>query len=98
MIAVVERHGAVIFSVRVQPRSSRDAIAGEWQGALKIRLTAPPLDDRANEALRALLAKHLNIPGGAVRILSGRRSRTKRVEVQRVTAQHIRALVEAPSR
>lgn len=51
MIRVATRDGAVIFQVRVQPRSSRNAMAGEFQGALKIRLTAPPVDDRANEAL-----------------------------------------------
>ena len=93
MIQVSEREGVVTLSVRVQPRASRDAISGEWQGALKIRLTAPPVDDRANDALRRLLADHLEIPLAAVRILSGERSRTKRVEVRGVTAECIRKLV-----
>ena len=85
-------HG-VIFRVRVQPRSSRDAVGGEWEGALKVRLTAPPVDSRANEALCRLLAKYLKVPAGAVRLLSGERSRTKRVEVDGVTAETVRALV-----
>jgi len=88
-----EHRSGIIFVVRVQPRASRDAIGGEWQGALKIRLTAPPVDDHANDALRRLLAEHLEIPLAAVRILSGERSRTKRVEVRGVTAECIRKLV-----
>ena len=91
---VREKDGAVSFAVRVQPKASRDEIAGEWQGALKIRLTAPPVDDRANEALRRLLAARLKVPLSAVRIASGERSRTKRVEIQGVTATQILALLE----
>jgi uncharacterized protein len=93
-VQVTEKDGAVSFAVRVQPRASRDEIAGEWQGALKIRLTAPPVDDRANEALRRLLAARLKVPLSAVRIASGERSRTKRVEIQGVTATQILALLE----
>lgn len=92
MIEVSESGRAVIFSVRVQPRASRNAIGGEWQGALRVRLTAPPVDDRANEALRRLLADYLEIPVAAVKILSGERSRTKRVEVRGVTANRISEL------
>ena len=84
------------FAVRVQARSHRDAIEGEWQGALKVRLTAPPVDDRANAALCRLLAARLNIPASAVRIIAGERSRTKRVEVRGVTAAQVRELIEAP--
>ena len=73
--------------MRVQPRASRNAIEGTWQGALRVRLTAPPVDDRANEALRRLLAESLKIPVTAVRIISGEHSRTKRVEVRGVSAE-----------
>jgi uncharacterized protein (TIGR00251 family) len=89
MIEVTKLNGAVVFSVRVQPRASRNAIEGEWQDALKIRLTAPPVDDKANAALCAFLAEQLNIPRSAVRILAGERSRNKRVEVRGVTAEQI---------
>ena len=89
---IVEKDGVVSFVVRVQPRASRDEIAGEWQEGLKIRLTAPPVDDRANEALRRLLAASLKVPLSAVRIASGERSRSKRVEVRGVTAGAVRAL------
>jgi uncharacterized protein (TIGR00251 family) len=89
---ITAKDGAVSFAVRVQPRASRDEIVGEYQHALKIRLTAPPVDDRANEALCKLLASRLNVPLAAVRIASGDRSRSKRVEVRGVTAAMIRAL------
>ncbi len=89
---IVEKDGVVSFAVRVQPRASRDEIAGEWQEGLKIRLTAPPVDDRANEALRRLLAASLKVPLSAVRIASGERRRSKRVEVRGVTAGAVRAL------
>jgi uncharacterized protein len=84
-----------IFSVRVQPRASKDEIAGEMDGALKVRLRAPALEDRANEALVAFLAGLLNRSRAAVRILSGTHGRTKRIEVQGVTENEIRALLIA---
>lgn len=93
MIAVTQRGDSVVFEVRVQPRSSREEIAGEFQGALKIRITAPPFDNRANEALRDFLAKCLNVPRTAVRILSGGKSRTKRVEVQGIAAGQVTTLI-----
>jgi uncharacterized protein len=91
-VQITERDGTVSFAVRVQPRASSDEIVGEHQDGLKIRLTAPPVDDRANQALRKLLAMRLKVPLAAVRIASGERSRTKRVEIFGVTAAMIRAL------
>jgi hypothetical protein len=92
-VLITEMIGTVIFKVRVQPRASRDQIVGEYQDGLKIRLTAPPLDDRANEALRKLLATRLKVPLTAVRIASGERSRNKRVEIHGVTSAMIRGLL-----
>ncbi|MGH9795735.1 MAG: DUF167 domain-containing protein [Candidatus Acidiferrales bacterium] len=92
MIEPVQKGDAVVFAVRVQPRASRDEIVGEWAGAsgepsaLKVRLTAPPIDDRANVALCRLLADALGVAVSAVRIVSGERSRMKRVEVSGVRA------------
>ena len=89
---ITEKDGVLSFAIRVQPRASRDEIGGVWQGGLKIRLTAPPVDDRANDALRRLLTARLKVPLSAVRITAGERSRTKRVEVRGVTAGAVRAL------
>jgi len=93
MLEMQEKDGAVIVGVRVQPRASRDEIAGEWEGALRVRLQAPPVDDRANEALIEFLARILKISRSAVRILSGERSRTKRVELSGVMPQQVVALL-----
>jgi len=92
VIEITECEGAVVFAVRVTPRASRNAIEGEYQGALKVRLTAPPVEDRANEALRRLLAERLNVPVSAVRIVAGDKSRTKRVMVADATRAQILAL------
>jgi len=95
VIEISERDGSIIFAVRVTPRASRDAIEGEYQGALKIRLTAPPVEDRANDALRRLLAARLNVPVSAVRIVGGEKSRNKRVAVAGVTRAQVISLAEA---
>ncbi|PYT91792.1 MAG: hypothetical protein DMG36_17025 [Acidobacteria bacterium] len=93
MLEIQERDGAAIFAVRVQPRASKDEIAGEMGGALKVRLQAPAVEDRANEALVEFLAQLLKTPKTAVRILSGDRSRMKRIEIRGVTQQRIQALL-----
>ena len=84
--------GAVTFAVRIQPRASKDEIIGEIAGALKIRLQAPAVEGRANEALIEFLAQLLKTSKGAVRILSGERSRIKRLEIRGVTRQQIERL------
>jgi uncharacterized protein (TIGR00251 family) len=84
--------GSVSFAVRVQPRASKNEVAGVMDGALKIRLQAPAVEDRANQALCAFLAELLKRPKSAVRLLAGERGRTKRVEIVGVTTQEIEAL------
>ena len=93
MLEIQEREGATILSVRVQPRASKDELDGEMNGALKIRLQAPAVENRANDALIDFLAQLLKTPKSAVRILSGDRSRIKRIEIRGVTAQQIHALL-----
>lgn len=69
------------LTVRLTPRASREEIAGEREGAILVRVTAPPVEGAANAALLRLLAKTLSVPKGAVAIVSGEGSRTKVVEV-----------------
>jgi uncharacterized protein len=95
VIEVAERDGTVTFAVRLTPRASREAIEGEYQGALKVRVTAPPLEDRANDALRRLLAGNLNVPVTAVRIVGGEKSRNKRVSIAGVTRERVIALSQS---
>ena len=94
MLDLRTRDGAVILAVRVQPRSTRNEIAGIMEGALKISLQAPAVEDRANFALCELLAGLLKTSKSAVRILSGERSRSKRVEIRGVTEAQILALLK----
>jgi uncharacterized protein len=93
MLELQTREGAVIFPVRVQPRASKDEIAGVMGGALKVRLRAPAVEGRANEAPCEFVAELLKTPKAAVRILSGHHSRSKRVEVRGVTELQVLALV-----
>ncbi len=69
------------IEVRLQPRAPSDEIAGWRGGRLVIRVTAPPVDDRANAALCKLIAKRAGVPRSAVRVVVGLRSRDKVVEV-----------------
>lgn len=93
-LSVDPARGTVTFSVRVQPRASRDEIAGVIDGAMKIRLCAPAVENRANEALVEFLASVLKTSKSAVRIRSGEQSRTKRVEIVGVTRQQIESLLQ----
>jgi len=93
MLNIHERDGALVVAVRVQPRAGRDEVVGEMDGALKVRLQAPAVEDRANDALCEYLAALLKTPKSAVRILSGDRSRTKRIEIRGVTKLQVLALL-----
>lgn len=85
--------GTISFTVRVQPRASRDEIAGVIEGTLKVRLTAPAVENRANVALMEYLAQLLKTPKSAVRILAGARSRIKTIEIRGVTKTQVLALL-----
>lgn len=89
-----QRGGAVRIPVRAQPRASRSELAGEYDGAIKIRLAAPPVEGEANAELVRFLAKVLGVPRSAVRVVSGETGRNKWVEVEGVEPDAvIRALV-----
>jgi uncharacterized protein len=75
------RDGHVIVDVHLQPRSGRTAVVGRHGAALKLRVAAPPADGRANEAACSLLAKTLGVKPGAVSLVSGATSRSKRFRV-----------------
>jgi uncharacterized protein (TIGR00251 family) len=93
LLDLVSRDGVVLFQARVQPRASKDEIAGVMDGMLKVRVRAPALEDRANVALCEYLARLLKTPKSAVRILAGSRSRIKRIEIRGVTPQQVIGLL-----
>lgn len=89
---IEEAGGTVRFGVLVAPRASREAVLGVHDGALKIALTAPPVDGAANDALIAFLARALGVPKRALRITAGQTSRRKKVEVEGIATAAVRAL------
>ena len=77
----------VLLRLRVQPRASREEVAGVTADAIRLRLTAPPVDGAANEALIRFLAAKLNVPRSALELVSGRTGRTKVVAVAGVSVE-----------
>ncbi len=84
-----QRGDAVRIPVRAQPRASRSELAGEYDGALKVRLAAPPVEGAANEELVRFLARLLGVPKSAVRVVSGDTGRNKMVEVDGVAVDDV---------
>jgi uncharacterized protein len=90
---VSERDGACRFPVYLQPRASRDELAGLHEGALRIRLTSPALRNRANRHLIDFLASLLRVAKSRVSLASGERSRTKTVVVSGLSEARLLDLV-----
>ena len=88
------RGTTVRFRVRLQPRASRNEIAGTLDGVLRVRLHAPPVDGAANEALVAFLAERLAVPRRGIRIVTGATSRTKMIEVEGVSSSAVERLAD----
>lgn len=87
------RHNAdLTFAVHVVPRASRTEIIGEHNGALKVRLAAPPVEGAANEELIRILAKVLDLPQNAVSIVSGINSRRKVVRARGARVEQLERL------
>jgi uncharacterized protein (TIGR00251 family) len=84
--------------VRVQPRAAREEVVGERDGALVVRLTAPPAEGRANEALCRLLARRLGVAKTRVAVVRGGRSRDKVVRVEGVSATELARALGLSSR
>jgi uncharacterized protein (TIGR00251 family) len=94
MLAVRRDGDRVTFTVRVTPRASANAVGGERDGALLVRVSAPPVDGKANEAVVALLATALDVPRSAVRLEQGATARTKRVSVPLTAEAAVRRLAK----
>jgi uncharacterized protein len=77
----------VLLRLRVQPRASREEVAGVTADTIRLRVTAPPVDGAANEALIRFLAAKLNVPQSALELVSGRTGRTKVVAVAGVSVE-----------
>jgi len=81
----------VTLRVRVAPRASREGFAGLREGALVVRLTAPPVEGEANDALMRFIARHLGVPRSAITLRQGARSRDKTLHIAGVDVETVKA-------
>lgn len=84
---------AARISVQVKPRASANRIEGCLEGVYQVRLTSPPVEGAANQALVKLMAKELGVAKGRVRVVAGERSRRKVLEVEGLTSARVRELL-----
>lgn len=89
MITLRDTPDGCTLPVRVHPGAKRNAITGTHDGAVKISLTTPPTDGRANEALIAFLAERLNIPRSRIALVSGQTSRSKVLRITGLNATEV---------
>jgi len=91
----IQEHGdGVAFKIKVQPRASRNRVAGKMGDMLKVALTAPPVDGAANSACAGFLADLLNVPKNRVSIVSGHTGRVKLIKIQGMNRQELMNILE----
>jgi uncharacterized protein len=90
MVAIQNSPAGVSFAIKVHPRAKRNAITGEVGDALKVALTSPPVDGKANEACIEFFAKLLKVPRSSVTIASGLTSRNKVIRVAGLSSEQVR--------
>jgi uncharacterized protein len=95
-VAGVGSDGVARIAMRVQPRAARDEISGERDGALLVRVTAPPVDGKANAAACKLIAKRLGVAPSRVSVVRGASGRDKLVEVSGVDGAGLRRALGLP--
>ncbi len=103
LLPISETADGVILTVRVTPKSAREAMDGvrigsDGRAVLSIRLSAPPVEGAANAALVAFLAHHWRIPKRAVKLLSGETARVKRLAIEADAALKLRIIEELGAR
>lgn len=95
MISIQETAKGLTFAVKVHPRSRKNAITGTVGEALKLALTAPPVDGKANQAVIEFFADLFQIPRASVTIASGETNRSKIVRITGATAEQLRRRLAA---
>jgi uncharacterized protein (TIGR00251 family) len=89
MVPIHDTSDGVTFAVKIHPRARKNAVAGELGDSLKLSLTAPPVEGRANEACINFLANLLKVPRSSVTIASGQNSRRKVIRVSGLSADEV---------
>lgn len=95
MITITDTSTGATFAVKVHPRARKNSITGEFGDALKLALTAPPVEGRANQACVDFFANLLDVPRSSVTIAAGQSSRNKIIRVAGLTAEQVRARLAA---
>ena len=90
----VATDGSLLLRLHVQPRAAHDQVAGLQGEALKLRLTSPPVDGKANKAVLAALARLLDLPKSCLSLRSGLQSRTKTVRIENADEAQLRARLQ----
>lgn len=85
MIAITDHPEGCVLPVRAQPGARKNAVVGEHGGALKVAVTAPPENGRANDALVEVLRKHLNLKRSQIELIAGQTSREKKFLIRGMT-------------
>lgn len=93
MFVIHENAQGVSFAVKVHPRARKNAITGQLGAALKLSLTTPPIEGRANEASIEFFAKLLKLPRSSITIASGQTSRNKVIRVAGISAAELRVRI-----
>ena len=91
----VTADGSLLLRLHVQPRAAHNQVAGLQGEALKLRLTSPPVDGKANKAVIAFLARLLDLPKSSLTLRSGLQSRTKTVRIENADEAQLRARLQA---
>jgi uncharacterized protein (TIGR00251 family) len=94
MTAMQNSPTGTTFAVKIHPRAKKNAITGKVGDALKLALTAPPADGKANQACIDFFAKLLNLPRSSVTIAAGQTSRNKVIRVAGLSAEEVRRRLE----
>jgi uncharacterized protein len=95
MISIRDTASGATFQIKVHPRATKNAITGEVGAALKLALTAPPVEGRANEACVAFLAEVLNVSRSSVTIAAGESGRNKVICVRALSAAQVEEKLQA---
>jgi uncharacterized protein (TIGR00251 family) len=97
---IVASKGRALIEAFVQPRAAKDALVGVHGRALKLKVTAPAIDDRANRAVEKLVSEWLGVPRSQVSVIAGRAGRNKRIAVVGMTPENVASALTAvlPSR
>ncbi len=88
-VEICEKSGMLLLPIRVQPGAARNQISGSYNGALKVRVTAPPLKNRANRELLSFLARSLDLPAKNLSLIQGQHFRNKTVTIRGLSKQEL---------